>query len=666
MIMNKIITLFLIVSFWFSIVEGQNTGFLMDKNEVVFYNWQPSAREKTYVKTQEMNYTVLNRTTKQKLDSTIFLVKDESGQLINSTKDVFVYNTRGYITLKASFQWDPFSKKWINSTRDQSVLDAKGNVTQGIFSQWDQPKNSWLDFSRNDYTYDSDNHMTSAISYLWNITGNQWNFNTKTEYSYDAKGNNTQFISFKKWDAATSKWIPNEKEENTFDAKNNKIVDAWSWWDETVNQWINTSKTEYVFNAGNSLTLYTVYKWDKTTLKWINDNKVEFTFDGKGNNVQSISSTWNATTSQWVYGSKSEYSYDINNNIIQLIFYQWNKTASQWVNNSKSDYVYDGARNITRNTVSKWNTTGNQWTPDSDIQYTYDSNGNRSKFIYSRWNASLGQWVISFRNDYLFDPVVPASSLLIPENYLFAFINDTVFNKVTGIVNYETDQQKPVSRYVMYYSDFSIKGNTLNASVCDGTAFSFNNKSYFKAGTYPDTLVSSMGYDSIISIVLSVIPVSQPLIQSKGDTLISVSAYPSYQWYNETGKITGAASRSYVITKSGKYQLVVVDANGCTVSSTKISLVYSSADLYIRSAFGYTVFPNPAPGNFYLRFDTGLSGFITVKLFNSSGQVVDERGINSSGNKHMEYFDVSGLAKGIYLLKVCRIPDTVITKIVIY
>ena len=56
------------------------------------------------------------------------------------------------------------------------------------------------------------------------------------------------------------------------------------------------------------------------------------------------------------------------------------------------------------------------------------------------------------------------------------------------------------------------------------------------------------------------------------ETLSGPTGMSSYQWYLGGNAISGATSSSYTASSVGNYSLSVVDANGCSASSTLYSL----------------------------------------------------------------------------------------------
>jgi hypothetical protein len=144
----------------------------------------------------------------------------------------------------------------------------------------------------------------------------------------------------------------------------------------------------------------------------------------------------------------------------------------------------------------------------------------------------------------------------------------------------------------------------------------------------------------------------QPLVVQTGDTLRSANQYKSYQWYNESGMIAGATGRTYVISKSWKYHLVITDEIGCTNTSESISAIWSDAKITESGEFRYSIIPNPNRGQFIFRIDSGSGNEITLHLFNPLGQTIETRRMKQAGCNHSEQFDVSYLSKGMYYLVI--------------
>ena len=187
---------------------------------------------------------------------------------------------------------------------------------------------------------------------------------------------------------------------------------------------------------------------------------------------------------------------------------------------------------------------------------------------------------------------------------------------------------------------------TEDKTICNGQSYN----GWTTSGTYKRTLQTNAGCDSIVTTNLTVNPAFQPTIINMGDTLKSIEAYQSYQWFDDKGILSGATSNQYVIGKSGKYHLEIKDNNGCTQTSAELSVVYSDAITTNLPGFKYAVIPNPNTGKFTFMVNSKPQGTISLHLVNPLGQTVEKRELRYMESKHIEQFDISHLSKGMYHL----------------
>jgi hypothetical protein len=187
-----------------------------------------------------------------------------------------------------------------------------------------------------------------------------------------------------------------------------------------------------------------------------------------------------------------------------------------------------------------------------------------------------------------------------------------------------------------------------STNICQGESYYGWNTS----GTYKRTLQSSSGCDSIVSTDLTVFPSYNPIIIAHGDTLQAIRQYKTYQWYYEADKIIGATTDPYVISKSGKYYMVITDENGCSNTSEVINAMVSDVKISKYEEFRYSIIPNPNRGEFTFRIEEAQTGNLTLKLLNPLGQVVGVRQVKHVVPNHSEQFDVSFLSKGAYFLVI--------------
>jgi len=93
--------------------------------------------------------------------------------------------------------------------------------------------------------------------------------------------------------------------------------------------------------------------------------------------------------------------------------------------------------------------------------------------------------------------------------------------------------------------------NTVNRqSICEGASYVFNGNTYYQPGTYLDTLISTQGCDSIIRTVLTVIPtsiraISRQICQGQSIT-VGPHIYTSSGTYTDT--LTSSAGCDSIVT----------------------------------------------------------------------------------------------------------------------
>lgn len=194
----------------------------------------------------------------------------------------------------------------------------------------------------------------------------------------------------------------------------------------------------------------------------------------------------------------------------------------------------------------------------------------------------------------------------------------------TGISITRAQQQDVTNDFVNLWLDYKLKG--------DCNAFSVFNDllSVSPRITHQQNCCSSF---------------TTPLISENNDTLVCSVPGVSYQWFLNGNIISGTNSQTYTPSQNGNYSVEVVFSNCCKKNSPDylFSLVYSNENLKGKNIF--TVFPNPASNYILLNFNTEISENITLRLFNSLGQITKEFSANNSFQ-----IDISDIPDGVYFI----------------
>ncbi len=147
--------------------------------------------------------------------------------------------------------------------------------------------------------------------------------------------------------------------------------------------------------------------------------------------------------------------------------------------------------------------------------------------------------------------------------------------------------------------------------------------------------------------IIKVFPhLAMPSITAGGkDSLeASIASTTTYIWYLDGVKISDS-SRSIYANTSGKYQVQIIDSNGCiSPFSSVYSFVYTGVSA-IKNGVNIHVYPNPTTGILTI----GIPGIKDAQLsvMNITGQVQFQSVINEKAE-----LDLHTLPKGIYLLRI--------------
>jgi len=175
---------------------------------------------------------------------------------------------------------------------------------------------------------------------------------------------------------------------------------------------------------------------------------------------------------------------------------------------------------------------------------------------------------------------------------------------------------------------------TYSDTICEGTSYDFLGKTYTTAGTHYDTLYNINGCDSIIKLVLDYYP------------SVPVTNYPASISYGETYNDANFKD----LTQAGTYCDTLENVNGCdsivclTLTVTGVGIVETDNYPSLR------VYPNPT--NYELQITNyELKEGEVVEIYSVVGQRLMQLPCRDVIN-HVSTIDVSGLASGMYYLKI--------------
>lgn len=132
-------------------------------------------------------------------------------------------------------------------------------------------------------------------------------------------------------------------------------------------------------------------------------------------------------------------------------------------------------------------------------------------------------------------------------------------------------------------------------------------------------------------------------------------------------------AQSYFISFSGSGQSTTVETVEVKNLTQGTSLILSGSDtLHLGHTLGIhdpisedpnmLVYPNPANNLFRIEFNNGISGNVTVEIFDFSGKLMASKSATHQQGKHT--YHVKGLRSGIYMIKI-NTPEGIFSQKVI-
>ncbi len=139
-----------------------------------------------------------------------------------------------------------------------------------------------------------------------------------------------------------------------------------------------------------------------------------------------------------------------------------------------------------------------------------------------------------------------------------------------------------------------------------------------------------------------------------GDGSISITvtgglAPFTYKWsrngvfFANTEDLTGLSS--------GQYAVTVIDASGCSVSSAGINVSVTVATGEPEADWGWSLYPNPATAEVYLKVETLFPGDLDLQIFDAAGRLLRSEEIANPGSEPVR-IELDGLPDGWLLFRL--------------
>jgi hypothetical protein len=196
----------------------------------------------------------------------------------------------------------------------------------------------------------------------------------------------------------------------------------------------------------------------------------------------------------------------------------------------------------------------------------------------------------------------------------------------------------------------NVTGGT-GATTADYTTAALTVKTFYRAKVSQTGIPSVFVYSTVVTVTVNSLPATPTITKTNPApsfaNLLTSSLATSYQWYNSSGIITGATSRTYTVTANGSYYVIVKNANGCS-SAASNTIVISNVGIDFLSGNSFNIYPNP------------VNNFLSVELNSVSNTVISI--LDIIGNKVLEVIptdnttniNLSSLSSGVYMIRVMQ------------
>ncbi|RIJ37738.1 S8 family serine peptidase [Pontibacter oryzae] len=183
-------------------------------------------------------------------------------------------------------------------------------------------------------------------------------------------------------------------------------------------------------------------------------------------------------------------------------------------------------------------------------------------------------------------------------------------------------------------------------------------------GSYTVTLTSKSCQvtSEAIEVIIQPLPAKPTITQNSAE--LSSSAAEGNQWFLNGVAIEGATGQTHTATASGKYNVQVTSAQGCSNLSADLNLTLTGLRDF-SAENGLQVTPNPTNGKFSIKYSTTSAAPVQVRLVSMVGKVVFVETAKNVGATYTRELNLPNLADGMYVLHLQQGNRTVTRKVVV-
>lgn len=201
-----------------------------------------------------------------------------------------------------------------------------------------------------------------------------------------------------------------------------------------------------------------------------------------------------------------------------------------------------------------------------------------------------------------------------------------------------------------------ITSSTETVITCDSYTWNANGMTYTTSGQHTVALTSGAGCDSVITLNLTIVPTPTANASDDGMGTLTGSGGNPVQWIDclTNTAIAGATSATFSPAVNGSYAIVVGNGIGC--SDTSDCLVVDYLALAENPEINANIFPNPAADVVNITFAQSSAKLI---IRDAQGKMMQTRNIENGA-----VISLVNVQTGIYFFELITEKGTTIKRVV--
>jgi len=124
------------------------------------------------------------------------LTSDWNNIWVPNKRRQYFYNALNKDTLLAISEWNTTTAQWFDTYAQQSIYDANANLIIVLVKIKSAVPGQLRNSSKYTYTYNSSNQLVLRINQAWHTGSSDWKSMSKWEYAYDSQSNRIQEIYY--------------------------------------------------------------------------------------------------------------------------------------------------------------------------------------------------------------------------------------------------------------------------------------------------------------------------------------------------------------------------------------------------------------------------------------------------------------------------------------